>query len=219
MNNLPGQDHELAFWKGFVKSDRFLNGWLPDDVKTPDLVQEVADFFLAHPDAEVLDCGSGAVSILRGTVPASNLLAIDPLGEEYEKLFDYAAHNVSPPLAFACEELEGVLWHEQFDIVHISNALDHTQNPAQAYIRLLGAIQPGGHLVIQGFVNEATHENWQGMHQYNINIDGKYFQIKSKSSMVLSVRTDSPLVHTAKKITLPTGREWFIFIFQKGETK
>lgn len=212
MNNnpLPGQEHELEFWKGFVTSDRFLNGWLPDDVKTPDLVQEVADFFLARPDAEVLDCGSGVVSILRGTVKAKRLTMADPLSPLYEQVFDYKKYGIAPPNPTACEHIR---YKDEFDIVHISNALDHTQDPKLAYENLRRAVKPGGYLIVQGFVNEATHEGWAGMHQFNIDIVNHSLQIQNKQGgkfIVYGRDTD-----TAKKIRLETGREWFIFIQKK----
>ena len=60
---LHGIYHELAFWQQFVKTDRFLNGWVGKG-KTPELNQEVADFIKSVPHETVLDVGSGVCSIL-----------------------------------------------------------------------------------------------------------------------------------------------------------
>ena len=207
--NLPGAAHEIEFWKGFVKSDRFINGWLPDNIKTPDLVQEVADFFLAQPDAEVLDCGSGVVSILRGTVPNEKLKMCDVLAYEYEKIFDYKAHGIIPPFPSACEEL---IFDGMFDIVHISNALDHCQQPDKAFWAMYRAVKPGGFLVVQGFTNEGTFEKWQGMHNWDLDIENNLLTLADKTRLC-TVLASKP--YTAKKITLETGKEWFIFIQQK----
>ena len=67
--------HELNFWKSFVKTERFLKGWVAN-IKTPELHQETADFILSVPHKKVLDVGSGVVSILNGLVP---VLSFDPL--------------------------------------------------------------------------------------------------------------------------------------------
>ncbi len=71
---LHGIYHELAFWQQFVKTDRFLNGWVKK-VKTPELNQEVADFILSVKNDSVLDVGSGVCSLLNGLV---NVTACDP---------------------------------------------------------------------------------------------------------------------------------------------
>ena len=55
---LHGIYHELSFWKEFVKTKRFLEGWVGKQ-KTPELNQEVADFILSVPHESVLDVGSG----------------------------------------------------------------------------------------------------------------------------------------------------------------
>ena len=55
---LHGIYHELAFWQQFVKTDRFLKGWV-GKVKTPEPNQEVADFIKSVPHETVLDVGSG----------------------------------------------------------------------------------------------------------------------------------------------------------------
>ncbi len=60
---LHGIYHELAFWQQFVKTDRFLSGWVKK-VKTPELHQEVADFI---EDAENARESAGEAG-LRGRV-------------------------------------------------------------------------------------------------------------------------------------------------------
>ena len=87
---LHGIYHELAFWQQFVKTDRFLQGWVKK-VKTPELNQEVADFILSVPNQKVLDVGSGVCSILNGLV---NVTPCDPLGDLYKLVFDFERHKL-----------------------------------------------------------------------------------------------------------------------------
>lgn len=205
---IKGSDHELSFWKDFVKSDRFINGWLPDR-KTPELNDLVYMFLLGQPEAKVLDCGSGVVSILHGTVKPGNLTSADLLGHQYNEIFDYAKHGLVMPLPRACEDLT---FKDMYDVVHISNAIDHVQQPQEAYEGLFNAIKPGGFLIVQGFVNEATHEDWSGFHQYNADLlPNGSFILRGKDGIALII--EEP--YFSVKTTFDNGREWVIFIKRK----
>lgn len=201
---LHGIYHELAFWQQFVKTDRFLSGWVKK-VKTPELHQEVADFILSVPHNTVLDVGSGVVSILNGLV---EVRAVDPLGDLYRLVFDYDRHKVAPPMAYPAEELP---FKNEYDIVHISNAIDHTQDPLKAFSSLYKAVKPGGYLIIQGFENEATHENWQGFHQHDIYCDENSIKIRYKENTYTTI-DENPDKLIRKQLG---DKTWFIYIVQK----
>ena len=83
---IQGTQQELDFWKGFVKTERFLNGWVAKR-KTPELNEFVAHFIQQHDHAKILDCGSGVVSILNGLCDDAELVATDLLAEQYAKIF------------------------------------------------------------------------------------------------------------------------------------
>jgi SAM-dependent methyltransferase len=208
---LHGIYHELAFWQQFVKTERFLNGWVKK-IKTPELHDEVAQFILSVRNDTVLDVGSGVVSILNGLV---NVRAVDPLGDLYRLIFDYERHKVHPPMAFPAEELP---FKNEYDIVHISNAIDHTQNPYKAYNSLFKAVKPGGYLIIQGFENEATHENWQGFHQNDIFVEEIW---DDRKDYLLRLKREDELIETIsecpyKLIQKTIGdKRWFIWIVKK----
>ena len=203
-----GIQHELQFWANFVKTDRFLISWCSQD-KTIELNNVVYDFIKSKLPAKVLDCGSGVVSILTGTVPNDDLTVCDLLGDEYTKIFDYYKYDVVKPFPLACEEL---LYENEFDIVHISNALDHTQNPPLAYDKLLKAVKPGGYLIIQGFENEGKYENWQGLHQWNLSLDNGKLKINSKKGKIWY--KDGAIFTYIEEIP-QLRKNWFIFIVQK----
>lgn len=214
---LHGIAHELKFWKGFVQTERFLKGWVANCV-TPELNHKVYDFIhgmlTQHPERDrvkILDVGSGVVSILNGLVPQKNLTAVDPLGELYELVFDYAKHSIASPLPVPAEELN---YKDEYDIVHISNALDHCQEPMTAYQKLKRAVKPGGFLILQGFENEATYENWKGFHRYNISIDDekKRLRIDGSDERVLGTIKDP---YFADRVTFENNKSWFIFIIKK----
>jgi hypothetical protein len=205
--------HELNFWKSFVETKRFLDGWVKN-VKTPELRQQVHDFIKSNlpPNGDVMDAGSGVVSILNGTVPNKNLFPTDPLGELYSLIFNYQKYGIRQPLAGSCEELRA---DSLYDIVHISNALDHTQNPFESYKRLLRAVKPGGYLIIQCFENEAEYENWQGFHQFNLRIEDSFIAVTDKDNRKTLLSEGIEEVVSIERI--PVGNKiWFIYITKKG---
>lgn len=157
---------ELKFWQGFVKTERFLEGWCAD-IRTPELRDSIYNFVKQHPKAKVLDVGAGACSILNGTVPNALLTASDPLAPLYELIFPYHKYPFSAPKPYAVEDLP---YEDTFDIVHISNALDHCQNPEAALQSMFRAAKPGGWVVVCGFENESNAQGHQGMHQWNIEL-------------------------------------------------
>jgi SAM-dependent methyltransferase len=212
-------DHELNFWKGFVQTERFLVGWCGHH-KTPELRDRVAEFILSVPHHKVLDVGSGVVSILNGTVPKENLTAADPLGDHYKTIFDYASHGIDAPLAYRAEDIPFV---DEFDVVHISNALDHSQEPVAAFAKLLEAVKPGGYLIVQGFENEGKFENWQGFHQWNIELAEPYEQADIPYSTLYLTSKDgqeqvlSAVAEESHRYDLEGGKTWFVWIEKKPE--
>lgn len=214
-----GFDHELEFWRGFVQSERFKQGWLPPR-KTPELQQHIYEWFLEHVDEDtrVLDVGSGVVSILHGTIGARNLHAVDPLAQAYRSIFDYDAHEITAPDAYGAEEV-GERFPRFFDIVHISNALDHTENPVRALQSLIDAVMPGGFLVVQGFVDEGTYEKGAGLHQWNLNLNkGGQLVVANLQGGVVIMAAEKlgATPHFASIEKLPTGKNWLTWIIQKS---
>ena len=196
--------HELKFWKWFVSTPRFLDGWVKN-VKTPELNDAVYKF-LKQNKGKTLDVGSGVVSILNGSV--KDLTSCDPLGELYECIFNYKKYNLNPCLPIKAEDLT---FENEFDIVHISNALDHSQDPKKAFENLLKTTKR--YLIIQGFENEADYENWQGFHQWNMSM-GDSLIVSNKEGVNLDTK-DYNLKIVFKEMATLTNKNWIIFIAEK----
>lgn len=201
---LHGIYHELNFWQGFVKTKRFLDGWVSHK-KTPELNDFVADFIKSVPHNNVADIGSGVCSILNGLVDVE---PFDPLGDLYGIVFNYKAHKVTQPKAYPAEELPH---NAEFDIVHCSNAIDHTQSPMLAYSKMMQAVKPGGYLIIQGFENEGTFENWQGFHQHDIHVNMETLCIKNQMGDMAVIDTKPTHVQFVEF----ENKRWYIWIKQK----
>lgn len=161
-----GAEHELEFWRGFVLTERFKDWIAPKP--TPELRSIVREFLVERPFARVLDVGSGVVSLLHGTVPQDRLVAADPLATEYATFFDYREHGIEPPIQASAEDLS---FHGEFDVVHMSNALDHSGDPVRAMEGLFRAVKPGGWVIVQTFEDEGRHQGYAGLHQWDLRID------------------------------------------------
>lgn len=207
--DLQAVAHEVAFWQRFVRTARFSENWA-SKTPNPELRPGVAEFFRERPEARVLDVGSGVVSLLRGTVPVKNLVPADPLSPLYEIVFDYPAAGIRPPIPIAAEELE---FEERFDVVHISNALDHCQDPAEAYRRLWRAVRPGGWLFVQGFFREAEHEKGEGFHRWNLHVHGRDLSVWPYGDPGSAFELDRG--DYAELLRLDTGRHWILWWKQK----
>ena len=213
MKNLDqkGVNHEINFWKTFVKSERFLQGWVSQE-KTPELNQIVYMFINTLNPEEVLDLGSGPVSILNGTFPKEKITTCDPLSQLYQEIFPFSTYGITPPEDYPCEELPEE-WTGRFPLVHMSNALDHTRSPQEALQSLTRVCRADGHIIIQGFTNEAVHENYQGFHQWNLRLEGNDLMIGSKNKETRYIpQAEVLLAHTEKCFN---GRDWFIWILKK----
>ena len=60
-----------------------------------------------------------------------------------------------------------------FDIVRMSNALDHSYDPFTGIFEMLKVTRIGGTLRLSHYENEAERELGYGMHQWNITSDGE----------------------------------------------
>jgi 2-polyprenyl-3-methyl-5-hydroxy-6-metoxy-1,4-benzoquinol methylase len=211
---IKGANEEVDFWKEFVKTDRFLKDWLSDSVTTElqsgqsEVVDIIQYFITGNPEVKVLDLGSGVYSILKGLVLQENLYGSDILRDQYDEIFDYVGNGLRSPMKVAVEELNSV---GSYDIVHMRNALDHSSDPKKGIENIKRAVKRGGVAIVHGFVDEAINENWKGMHQWNLHLDGNKLICTGKKGVLFS--EESNFFNLTK--TLETGKKWFIWVWQK----
>lgn len=206
-----GVQHEIAFWRRFVQSERF-QGWVKNE-PTPELPLWTRNFAQAALPESVLDVGSGPVSILRGTL--ENIVTADPLTELYQQILDFPALGIAPPLPWAAEDIPRDL-NRSFDLVLCSNALDHVVDVGAAFRRLAACVAPGGHLVIQGHVREADHENWAGFHTWNLFLEGEELRAEGRLAKHRFAADRHGLEHVhSRQEPIITGREWLTWVARR----
>ncbi len=204
---VDGIAHEVAFWRAFVKTERFLNGWASGR-PNPEL-HEYARSVLGALSGQVLDVGSGPVSILQGSMPAASIIASDMLARFYEGLVSYEKLGLLPPHPVRAEGLVQYFGSAKFDVVHCSNALDHCQDPFSAVSQMKEVLAPGGLLFIQGFENEADNEKWAGMHQWNIRA------MPGKGIVIAGWDGKETLIRGEVKVTeLESEKTWYYYEYR-----
>jgi hypothetical protein len=170
---IGGIHSEIQFWSNWFKTK---GGQWSDDYayrmsEFPlfSLHQHLNESIIWPP--KVLDVGSGPVSPLGIATAKGNvdLRACDPLALLYAELFE--EYNVSPyvlPEFAYAEALTDRYQRNYFDIVHMSNALDHSFMPLAGIISMLEVTKIGGFVYLCHAENEAENENYQGFHQWNV---------------------------------------------------
>lgn len=201
--------HELAFWTDFVKTKQFKT-WLAH-LPTPELAQgqpDVVRLLQSLPEGTtVLDVGSGVISILNG-IRNLIILPTDPLADLYKCIFDYSLYRrIDRPQPISAEDITA---ENTFDVVHMRNALDHTQDPLKVIDNLVRACKSGGHVIIHGFENEADFEKREGFHQTNLSIRNSTLYLNEWPVELESVETVK-----AEVSTLSTGKKWVTWIAKK----
>jgi SAM-dependent methyltransferase len=104
-----------------------------------------------------------------------------------------------------------------FDVAHISNAIDHSENPMCVLGELIRITKPGGIVIVQGFENEAYFENYAGLHQYNFGIEKE--RLICKGGTVSLTYTQDKGILISRVDVLVTGRRWFVYAFRKTVIK
>jgi SAM-dependent methyltransferase len=208
--NIKQIREELSFWKTFVKTDRFLKDWIADR-KTSELDEYVSEFIKNVKHDKILDVGSGPVSILHGLLKNSDITAVDALADYYQQIFNFKKYKINPPIFNRAETLN---YESVFDIVHISNALDHCQDLNLAVNNLYKAVKQNGYLIIQTFEKEGTEQKWAGFHKWDISYSAKgiyAFSENGEKNLII----ENSKIYKIKRQRKLYNRIWTILIIKK----
>ena len=182
-------ESEIAFWdRLFATKGR--EGGDPDifkfktDSNCPFQIPED----LESDNSKVLDVGSGPYSRL-GYIHNGkkvDLTLIDPLAFAYRELGKKYGYNfaVSPRTGMV-ECLNLILPENYYNLVHMSNALDHSYDPIEGINQLLYVTKVGGKVILRHHNNVAEVANYQGLHQWNLTTDNNHFIIWNRENKVV----------------------------------
>ena len=178
-------DTEIEFWKHqFVLISQHKRELI--DVKNTPFVLE--KYLPNQKKIEFLDVGSGPFSRCGGRSKDHELhmTYVDPLGNVYEKLKSiYKVSNGIFVKRGFVELLDKIFGHNSFDVVHMSNALDHCFDPIFGLIQLISVCKIGGKVILRHNENEALNEQYSGLHQWNITIENDQFIVWNEQKKIV----------------------------------
>lgn len=185
-----GIQSELAFWDTWMRTRGM--EWPDDfgrrlDPGTP-LALEVAQLLADDvKDAVVIDVGSGPLSRIGQMVDGKRprIISCDPLMEHYLQLLH--AHGLTPLtecLQAPAEDLSAYFDTDFADVVHCSNALDHSFDPVRGLEEMLQVVKPEGAVILLHAANEAVNENYGGFHQWNFDHDDGRFLVWNRTHRI-----------------------------------
>lgn len=127
--------------------------------------------YIISKNTKFLDVGSGPSSCVGTETEKTNLqfFAVDPLAHIYKliKRENKLKTIVDPQFAMV-ECLNDKFPENEFDIVHMRNALDHSFNPLYGILQMLYIAKVGGKVILRHLENEAIAQNYNGFHQWNL---------------------------------------------------
>lgn len=177
-NWLSGISSEIYFWEKLCRgecscSKRALK--YQADPAGPFVLNQYIDYDTKE-DFLVADIGSGPFSRIGKVSNKVNLkiVPIDPLAEVYENI--KAAHSInSGAVVNGCyvELLDRKYSANTFDMVHMSNSLDHCFDPLYGIKELVYICKLNGKIILRHHENEAADENYAGFHQWNLSLHNK----------------------------------------------
>lgn len=185
-NWINGIKNEVEFWDTLFASGGSVGG--NSDVfryrlneTCPFQIKEDLDSL----ESKILDVGSGPYSRLGFYVDDKkmNITLADPLARMYKRIA--TKYNITlpiEPVIAMVEFLHLFFKKNQYDLVHMSNALDHCFHPIWGIMELLYVTQVGGKVILRHNNNEAENEQYKGFHQWNLTINGDLFVVWRKNA-------------------------------------
>jgi len=177
-------NYEVGFWRNWFQTKGLQ--W-PDEYKArldpTRPLQAIVGSRLPVGEHRILDVGAGPLTVLgkQWYGQPVNIVAVDPLAEEYDTLLAEARLTplVRTQKAFV-ETLGETFPANSFDIVHMMNALDHSRDPLTGILQMLEVARPNGYVILSHATREATREHHTGMHQWDLFIEHDHFFLEGE---------------------------------------
>lgn len=182
---------EINFWNNFIKSKGAPNFCVmfQDDSNPakPFIYDDNSrlDVKLDKNKLNFLDVGSGPFSRC-GCISKKydlTMTCIDPLGNIYEQIKEENNIKGGNIIQSGFVELLNFQFKSNtFDVVHMSNSLDHCFDPLYGLYQLINVCKIGGKVILKHYENEADNEGYNGLHQWNLTLNNNTFSIWNKNS-------------------------------------
>ena len=165
---------ESIFWSRWLRQHRDRVSELTNPARPFD-----GDFmrYVEHVQSdpiEVLEVGAGPFGAVGAAHPTRRiaLTLTDVLAAQYDRLL--AKQNIqrpTPVIHADAEHLVEQFGADAFDLVIATNCVDHMESPLIAIREMLSVARSGASVVLLHEVDEAEHQDYAGLHQWNLNVD------------------------------------------------
>jgi len=172
---IQGIPDEISFWNKYMKTKggkAYHKSFEFNTQKNKPFLLE-GDIPNGMSKVKFIDVGSGPFSRcgIKTDKVDLDFTAIDPLADAYGVLKEkYGLNNGVEVKAGYVETLSDQFDENTFDLVHMSNSLDHCFDAVFALYQLLYICKVGGKVILHHHENEAENENYQGFHQWNLSL-------------------------------------------------
>jgi len=214
-----GIAEEVAFWDDFMKTRG--GQWGDDfnerfDANLP-LQSYLAELVAAPKGATIciLDVGAGPLTFVGRQSPdwKIEITPVDPLASAYDQIL--AHYHLVPPvrtLNIAAEDVQANFPPNHFDLATARNTLDHAFDPASAIEQMIAVTKPGGKVHLAHHIDEASHNENHGLHQWNFRIVNGAFVIENHGR---TVNMDERLRPLGKVQNIVFDEKWLVTIITK----
>ena len=167
---------ELVFWDRWIgqrADDPALAELLRADRPLPEPLARLAE--QAPPGkVRILEVGAGPIGAVgsRHATREVEVVATDLLADEYNRVLRRRGLRAPNPTRRAdMERLVEQFGAASFDIVVAANCIDHTGDAPRALEEMVGVLRPGGTIVMDHFEDEGAHQDYAGLHQWNVSVE------------------------------------------------
>ena len=124
-------------------------------------------------EVTIAEIGSGMFCTIGSLWKTAKIKIIpsDALATEFNQMLKEC--GVTPLIPVEKQDMLNLTYKDSsFDIVHCTNALDHTRNPLRAISEMYRIVKQGGYIYLRHFPNVGEHERYSGLHMWNIDKSG-----------------------------------------------
>lgn len=176
---LEGVPSEVKFWNTYMASRGATGSHNWEEVISADRPFRLEED-LEKAATRFLDAGSGPFSRcgFKTSRTALSFVAVDALAPAYARLKQMygIVSGMQPQFGFT-EILSDIFPPESFDIVHMSNSLDHCIDPVLGLYNLFHVCAQGGKVILRHAKNEGASAHYDGLHQWNLCVEKGRFVI------------------------------------------
>lgn len=134
---------------------------LRERIRHPQLIKDLLLDKLPTAGMKIIEVGGGPEPV-SDLLPFKFRIVIDPCADEYAKYFPTPDH-----LCEHAEDMGDSCWHNEFDLVICTNALDHVRDVSMVLSRIYRVLKPGGYFAVMCAENNAV-TNPHPCHKINL---------------------------------------------------